>query len=67
MKRSLSLVYMFTCFKCRVNQGTSFELFFLLSNNDGGFVRKGSYCLVCGTHICEKVIELLAGHPPVMS
>lgn len=30
MKRSLSLVYMFTCFKCRVNQGTSFELFFCL-------------------------------------
>lgn len=28
---------------------------------------KGSYCLVCGTYICEKVIELLAGHLPVMS
>ena len=39
----------------------------MLSNNDGGFVPKGSYCLVCGTYICEKVIELLAGHLPVMS
>lgn len=66
-KHKLSLVYMFTCFKCKVNQGTSFWVVFLLSNNDGGFVPKGSYCLVCGTYICEKVIELLAGHLPVMS